>query len=84
MSDERPAFGYGQGQRPLWSERDRDAERVRDILRGAGLVEFNDTPDPDSWWRGSGAHALPGGLRRSSPGRGVIVGDPQSCSKYLK
>jgi hypothetical protein len=30
------------------------------------------------------AHALPGGLRRSSPGRGVIFGDPQSCSKYLK
>ncbi|MER6951000.1 hypothetical protein ABT294_44000 [Nonomuraea sp. NPDC000554] len=37
------SLGYGQGRRPLWSERNRDAERVRDILRGAGLVEFGDT-----------------------------------------
>jgi hypothetical protein len=43
MREERPEFGYGQGRRPLWSEPDRDAERVRDILRGAGLVEFGDT-----------------------------------------
>jgi hypothetical protein len=43
MSDEGPEFGYGQGRRPLWNERDRDAERVRDILRGAGLAEFSDT-----------------------------------------
>ncbi|MEV6982152.1 hypothetical protein AB0M95_12945 [Sphaerisporangium sp. NPDC051017] len=42
MSDDEPKFGYGLGQRPLWSERDRDAERVRDALRGAGLVELSD------------------------------------------
>jgi hypothetical protein len=47
ISDERPEFGYGQGRRPLWNERDRDAERVRDILRGAGLTEST-TPGPGS------------------------------------
>lgn len=42
MSDDEPKFGYGLGRRPLWSEHDRDAERVRDALRGAELVEFSD------------------------------------------
>ncbi|WP_433381402.1 hypothetical protein [Streptosporangium sp. CA-115845] len=42
MSDDEPKFGYGLGRRPLWSERDRDAERVRDTLRGTGLMEFSD------------------------------------------
>ncbi|MGN9789165.1 hypothetical protein ACTMTF_47785 [Nonomuraea sp. ZG12] len=43
MGDDEPRFGYGQGRRPLWSERDRDAERVRDALRAAGLMEFSDS-----------------------------------------
>ncbi|WP_214104041.1 hypothetical protein [Acrocarpospora catenulata] len=43
MSDDKPEFGYGQGLRPLWSARDRDAERIREALRGAGLVEFSDS-----------------------------------------
>lgn len=42
MGDDEPRFGYGQGRRPLWSERDRDAERIRDALRAAGLMEFSD------------------------------------------
>ncbi|MFI6798180.1 hypothetical protein [Streptosporangium canum] len=45
MSDDGPRFGYGRGRRPLWSERDRDAERVRDALRRAGLAEFGDDWD---------------------------------------
>ncbi|MEU8319642.1 hypothetical protein AB0C33_14820 [Nonomuraea sp. NPDC048881] len=43
MGDDEPRFGYGQGQRPLWSERDRDAEQTRDALRAAGLMEFSDS-----------------------------------------
>ncbi|MFI7422586.1 hypothetical protein [Nonomuraea sp. NPDC049684] len=43
MGDDEPRFGYGQGQRPLWSERDRDAERTRAALRAAGLMEFSDS-----------------------------------------
>ncbi|MEU0484038.1 hypothetical protein ABZ260_33250 [Streptosporangium sp. NPDC006013] len=45
MSGDEPRFGYGRGRRPLWSERDRDAERVRDALRGAGLAEFGEDQD---------------------------------------
>jgi hypothetical protein len=35
-----PEFGFGVGPRPLWTERDRDAERIRIILRDAGCSEF--------------------------------------------
>jgi hypothetical protein len=40
MSDDEPEFGYGKGDRPLWTVRDRDAERIRDVLRRAGRKEF--------------------------------------------
>ncbi|WP_433257983.1 hypothetical protein ACQPYK_22065 [Streptosporangium sp. CA-135522] len=43
MGDDEPRFGYGQGRRPLWSERDRDAEQIRDALRAAGPMEFSDS-----------------------------------------
>jgi hypothetical protein len=42
MSDDKPEFGYGQGRRPLWTARDRDAEGVREVLRKAGHREFSD------------------------------------------
>jgi hypothetical protein len=37
-----PRFGYGAGARPLWNERDRDAEQIRITLRDAGHREFSD------------------------------------------
>lgn len=39
--EQGPAYGYGAGRRPLWSERDRHAEQ----LRSQGFVEFADTRD---------------------------------------
>ncbi|MEV4752812.1 hypothetical protein AB0K21_41240 [Streptosporangium sp. NPDC049248] len=45
MSGDEPKFGYGREHRPLWSERDRDAEQVRDVLRRAGLSEFGEDRD---------------------------------------
>ncbi|SNS80877.1 hypothetical protein SAMN06265355_13136 [Actinomadura mexicana] len=38
----RPRYGYGRGRRPLWDERNRDAERIRRALRRAGLKEFGE------------------------------------------
>ncbi|MEV4365369.1 hypothetical protein [Nonomuraea sp. NPDC049625] len=43
MGDDEPRFGYGQGRRPPWSERDHDAEQSRDALRAAGLMECSDS-----------------------------------------
>lgn len=40
--DEEPEFGYGRRGRPLWTVRDRDAERVRKVLRWARCREFSD------------------------------------------
>ena len=41
MSDEEePKFGHGRGDRPLWIERDRDAEAIRVVLRRARCDEF--------------------------------------------
>ncbi|MFG1694356.1 hypothetical protein [Nonomuraea sp. NPDC049309] len=40
MQDDGPAYGLGAGGRPLWSERDRDAERIRALLRRAGCGGF--------------------------------------------
>ncbi|SCL43850.1 hypothetical protein GA0070606_0041 [Micromonospora citrea] len=37
-----PEFGYGKGQRPLWSPRDRDAEAIRRTLRRGGFVDFDE------------------------------------------
>jgi hypothetical protein len=37
---EDPAFGYGGRLRALWTARDRDAERIRIVLRDAGCPEF--------------------------------------------
>jgi hypothetical protein len=42
MSDDDPQFGYGEGQRPLWTERDCDAEAIRAVLRKAGSREFSE------------------------------------------
>jgi hypothetical protein len=44
MSDDedRPAFGFGAGGRPLWSVRDKTAEDLRALLRRAGHREFSD------------------------------------------
>jgi hypothetical protein len=36
----KPDFGFGVGMRPLWTERDRDAEAIRIILRNAGCSEY--------------------------------------------
>ena len=41
-----PRFGYGLNDRPLWSQRDREAEEVRKVLREAGCIEWSDLP-PD-------------------------------------
>ncbi|WP_043478162.1 hypothetical protein [Kitasatospora sp. MBT66] len=38
--DDNPAYGYGPGRRPLWTERDRDAEEIRKVLRKGGRKEF--------------------------------------------
>ncbi|MFC5186737.1 hypothetical protein [Actinomadura harenae] len=42
LDHDRPRYGYGRGRRPLWDERNRDAERIRRALRKAGLKEFSD------------------------------------------
>ncbi|WP_331733150.1 hypothetical protein OG948_60290 (plasmid) [Embleya sp. NBC_00888] len=39
---EAPEFGFGRRGRPLWTERDRDAEDVRRVLRRARCREFSD------------------------------------------
>lgn len=39
---DEPRFGYGKGQRPLWSARDRDAEVIRRVLRRAGFHDADD------------------------------------------
>ncbi|MFI1312431.1 hypothetical protein ACH4TS_20155 [Streptomyces albidoflavus] len=43
--EEQPQFGYGRGERPLSSARDRDAEVIREVLRGARRPEFSDSED---------------------------------------
>lgn len=43
--EEQPQFGYGRGERPLSSVVDRDAEAIREVLRGAGRPEFSDSED---------------------------------------
>ncbi|WP_432841633.1 NAD(P)/FAD-dependent oxidoreductase [Dactylosporangium sp. CA-092794] len=40
--DAEPAFGHGAFGRPLWTEHDRHAERIRHALRTAGLPELTD------------------------------------------
>ncbi|HVB38079.1 MAG TPA: hypothetical protein VND92_06045 [Vicinamibacterales bacterium] len=37
---EEPAFGYGTFDRPLWTDDDAHAERIRAALRAAGFAEF--------------------------------------------
>ncbi len=39
---DEPRFGYGKGQRPLWSARDRDAEVIRRVLRRTGFRDADD------------------------------------------
>src|SRR5258708_6690310 len=39
---EHPAYGHGAGDRPLWTARDRDAERIRIALRDAGCQELGE------------------------------------------
>ncbi|TMR96835.1 hypothetical protein [Nonomuraea basaltis] len=64
MSEDEPEFGYDRGRRPLWGERDRDGERIRDTLCGAGLAEFSDGR-PGFVEGGGEANAVPGGLCRA-------------------
>lgn len=40
MQDDGPTYGVGAGGRPLWSERDRDSERIHALLRRAGCAGF--------------------------------------------
>lgn len=44
MSDEQsnPRYGFGKYGRPLWSERDRDAEGIRLVLRRARYREWRE------------------------------------------
>jgi hypothetical protein len=42
MSQDKPQFGYGEGRRPLWTLRDRDAEVIRTVLRKSGQREFRE------------------------------------------
>lgn len=39
---DEPRYGYGKGERPLWSPRDRDAEGIRRVLRRAGFRDFGE------------------------------------------
>ena len=39
-----PRFGYGVGDRPLWSQRDWAAEEIRNVLRDARCVEWSGVP----------------------------------------
>jgi 2-polyprenyl-6-methoxyphenol hydroxylase-like FAD-dependent oxidoreductase len=39
---QQPAYGHGGHGRPLWTENDERAERVRAALRAAGFAEFTD------------------------------------------
>lgn len=41
-TSEAPEFGYGRGNRPLWTARDRTAEEIRDVLRREGCREFSE------------------------------------------
>jgi hypothetical protein len=40
---DQPPHGYGKYDRPLWTDRDRDAEAIRAVLRGAGCREFSES-----------------------------------------
>lgn len=40
-----PAYGHSFDARPLWSERDRDAEQLRELLRRRGFTEFTEGSD---------------------------------------
>jgi hypothetical protein len=40
-----PPFGYGRWREPLRTRRDRDAERIRQVLRNAGRPEFRHPGD---------------------------------------
>jgi hypothetical protein len=37
-----PRYGYGKGQRPLWTPRDRDAEVIRRVLRRGGFHDVDE------------------------------------------
>src|SRR2546421_4295562 len=39
---DEPRYGYGKGERPLWSRRDRDGEAIRQVLRRGGFHDFDE------------------------------------------
>ncbi|WP_345574635.1 hypothetical protein [Nonomuraea rosea] len=41
MQDDGPTYGVGAGGRPLWTESDRDAERIRALLRRARHTDMD-------------------------------------------
>lgn len=43
--EQDPAYGHSFDARPLWSERDRDADQLRELLRRRGFVEFTEGSD---------------------------------------
>jgi hypothetical protein len=55
---DQPPYGYGKHGRPLWSERDRDAEAIRAVLRRAGCREFTEL---------HGGFAVEGGHQAGEP-----------------
>lgn len=39
---DEPRYGYGKGERPLWSRRDRDGEAIRQVLRRGGFHDVDE------------------------------------------
>jgi hypothetical protein len=39
---DEPRYGYGKGERPLWSRRDRDSEAIRRVLRRGGFHDVDE------------------------------------------
>ena len=45
QDQQEPAYGHSFDARPLWSERDRDADQLRELLRRRGFTEFTEGSD---------------------------------------
>jgi hypothetical protein len=45
IQDDGPTYGLGAGGRPLWTESDRDAERIRALLRRARRADVDGPED---------------------------------------
>ncbi|WP_143043960.1 hypothetical protein [Nonomuraea jiangxiensis] len=79
LHDDGPAYGLGADGRPLWTERDRDAERVRAFLRRARRAEI---AGPRGGFIVTGGH---GGvfLVTCTDPQPVVAGEVSACMRSL-